>query len=42
MSTTQRWLVLAGAVLVAIALVYWFGASGHDAHSLLRALRRAL
>ena len=42
MSTSQRWLVLAGAVLVAIALVYRFGVGGHDAHSLLRALRRAL
>lgn len=42
MSTSQRLLVLAAAVLVAALLVYGFGIGGHDAHGLLRALRRAL
>jgi len=42
MSTPQRLLVLAAAVIVAALLVYWFGTGGHDAHSLLRALHRVL
>lgn len=42
MSTCHRLALLAAEVLVAAALVYWLGISGHDAHALLRALHRAL
>lgn len=42
MSRTQRMIVLAIAVLVAIVLVVWFSVSSHDAHAVLRALHHAL
>jgi hypothetical protein len=42
MSTSSRLALLVAAVLVAAALVYWFGVGDHDAHALLRALHRAL
>ncbi|MDO1528077.1 hypothetical protein QMK61_04450 [Fulvimonas sp. R45] len=42
MSRSQRLIVLAVAILVAVLLGYWFGMERHDAHSLLRALHRVL
>lgn len=42
MKPAHRWLLLAVAILVAMALVVWFGLENHDAHSLLRTLRHAL
>jgi len=42
MSKSQRLLILAAAILVAVLLVYTFGMERHDAHSMLRALRHAL
>lgn len=42
MTDTRRLVLLAIAVVAAIVLVCWFGLGEHDAHSLLRAVLRAL